>query len=404
MIGLGLLKTATDRPAIGESILSPPEDSPVVSSQEQFSPCSPEFFGFSREERLLQVPQDHPTIQAAIDAASDGAKILIAPGTYQENLVIRRSVRLQGVARDRVILESINKDLSAVLVVGTSHPFPSNDEYFRVLIENLTVTNSSVGVEVIGVPHVLIRDNAFRNIRADSIFTAAIPATISGYVSICKNIFTGYEGGIVASPLDSQYVNIIGNTFHNADIRVYKSSAYMEDDIRLIHPRVHIYKNTIQNLKGGRSAAGILLYDAAAVKIGENTVEGGEGVGIVLGQGSEAILEGNLIRGNRHAGVEIGEGQALLKANRIENNGQPDSISLSNGGVVVDSLAQVELEGNQIVDNLGWGILTRNTAAIMACQDNRVSGNRLGDYGWFSTNPPIGPQPSPELKQKCEGN
>ena len=44
----------------------------------------------------LRVPQDHPTIQAAVDAASPGDTIVIGPGTYNENVIVDKSVSLIG--------------------------------------------------------------------------------------------------------------------------------------------------------------------------------------------------------------------------------------------------------------------------------------------------------------------
>ena len=43
----------------------------------------------------LMVPEDYPTIQAAVDSASHGDIISIAPGTYYENIfVMRKSLSL----------------------------------------------------------------------------------------------------------------------------------------------------------------------------------------------------------------------------------------------------------------------------------------------------------------------
>jgi hypothetical protein len=55
--------------------------------------------------REWRVPEDFPTIQAAIDAAQEGDTILIAPGVYREHLVIPKSVTLQGSSPAETILE-----------------------------------------------------------------------------------------------------------------------------------------------------------------------------------------------------------------------------------------------------------------------------------------------------------
>ncbi|HWQ14794.1 MAG TPA: hypothetical protein VNL77_18490 [Roseiflexaceae bacterium] len=48
----------------------------------------------SAHAATLIVPDDHPTIQAAVDAAIPGATILVRPGTYHENLTLRTGVTL----------------------------------------------------------------------------------------------------------------------------------------------------------------------------------------------------------------------------------------------------------------------------------------------------------------------
>jgi len=57
----------------------------------------------SQQERfVVRVPQDFPTIQAAIDAVAEGGTVLIGPGTYQENLKITKSLRLIGAGQQIV--------------------------------------------------------------------------------------------------------------------------------------------------------------------------------------------------------------------------------------------------------------------------------------------------------------
>jgi hypothetical protein len=55
---------------------------------------------------VLRVPQDYPTIQAAVNAAPEGATILIGPGTYVENITITKSLTLEGSGIGGTILHA----------------------------------------------------------------------------------------------------------------------------------------------------------------------------------------------------------------------------------------------------------------------------------------------------------
>lgn len=62
-------------------------------------------FDESYRPPVLEVPSpSYPTIQSAIDAASDGSLIVVAPGTYYESPIIYKNLKLQGHgAHDTVI-------------------------------------------------------------------------------------------------------------------------------------------------------------------------------------------------------------------------------------------------------------------------------------------------------------
>ncbi|QAA76238.1 MAG: hypothetical protein BIP78_0472 [Candidatus Bipolaricaulis sibiricus] len=78
----------------------------------------------------INVPGDYPTIQAAISAAEPGDTIIVAAGTYIENLNITKAVTISGVGKDLVILQP----KSAGYGIGVSGA--GNN----VTIENITIT------------------------------------------------------------------------------------------------------------------------------------------------------------------------------------------------------------------------------------------------------------------------
>lgn len=76
----------------------------------------------------LHVPSDHPTIQGALDASGDGDVVLIAPGTYTEDIVVPvdRSLTIRGLSSEgEVVLDGgslvrnldASPDLASVTVI-----------------------------------------------------------------------------------------------------------------------------------------------------------------------------------------------------------------------------------------------------------------------------------------------
>lgn len=93
--------------------------------------------------RVRRVPRDHPTIQAAADAARPRDLILIAPGVYREEVVVTTpGLTLRGLDRSRVILDGGFRLHSGVTVLGAD----------GVVVENLTARHyTATGVYWTGV-------------------------------------------------------------------------------------------------------------------------------------------------------------------------------------------------------------------------------------------------------------
>jgi len=92
------------------------------------------------------VPDDYPTIQEAINNASEGDTILVRSGTYYENVIINKSISLLGENRDTTIVDGSNK--GHVVLVNSNN----------VTIAGFTIENSGP-LDGCGVLLQSVRDN-----------------------------------------------------------------------------------------------------------------------------------------------------------------------------------------------------------------------------------------------------
>lgn len=88
---------------------------------------------------VIHVPGDQPTIQAGIDAAVDGDIVLVAPGTYTENIVIDKAIILRSEEGPHLTMVDANQAGSGIVTVNlTGSP---------CIINGFTI-NNGIGTDV----------------------------------------------------------------------------------------------------------------------------------------------------------------------------------------------------------------------------------------------------------------
>jgi plastocyanin len=81
-----------------------------------------------------RVPEDHDTIQAAVDAARPGDLVLVGPGVYREEVKVTvPSLVIRGRDRDRVVVDGEFQRPNGISVTADG-----------VAVENLTVRNALI--------------------------------------------------------------------------------------------------------------------------------------------------------------------------------------------------------------------------------------------------------------------
>jgi hypothetical protein len=133
------------------------------------------------QEQLL-VPQNHTTIQAAIDAAAVGDTVLISPrpDAYAENLTIDKDIELRGSETARVILESAEEGDAGTILTVTG--------VGDVTIRNLTFKRGGIGVLINTSLGVKINNSVFA--LSDNA-TAIEISDLNSEVFIRNNTFSG---------------------------------------------------------------------------------------------------------------------------------------------------------------------------------------------------------------------
>lgn len=317
-------------------------------------------------ETPIRVPAQYPTIQAAIDAANVNQLVMVAPGSYDELLIMWKPVRLQGagagstiinaVKRPTEIVDSWKLKMDCLFGIGNASGTPCTQVVSSLPNQQAGAAGFSrdegAGITVLG-PDAATAANTFRNRQS----------RIDGF-----SITGGDTGGAIlvnsyAHGLEISNNHVFGNSgaLHGG-IRVGQPSLNLANDGPYgFNNQVSIHHNSITH-NGGLSGAGGGLSIATGsdrYSITENFICGNFTVGDGAGIGHLGLSHRGNISNNR-----IVLNQSFDQANTSSGGGlfiagdptEPGTLSYGAGSVTVDSNL---IQSNQAGAGHGGGIRTQ---------------------------------------------
>jgi len=124
----------------------------------------------------IRVPQDYATIQAAINAAAPGATIWIAPGVYNESVVVNKPITLIGKIGSEPTFNGGGSGIAITIVSGGSGS----------TIAGITITSWDQGIVINGASGCKVYDNILSLINQNGI---ALEGSTASNNQIYSNIF-----------------------------------------------------------------------------------------------------------------------------------------------------------------------------------------------------------------------
>ena len=224
-------------------------------------------------QNTISVPADFSTVQAAIDSAADGDTILVAAGTYQENITfLGKAIHVTSEDGPATTFLDGNQTGSVVRFV--------NGEGVDSVIEGFTIMN---GTGTFISPEFITGGGVFiANVASPSIIGNVITGNTSS---------TGHGGGIGCFGAGA---TVTGNSItSNAG-----GGIYAEDS----NQALVIISNSIDT---NSSNEGIAVDGVAAVMVDENTVIGNGANGIDIRFTDSVTVRNNMVTLNDGQGIKV---------------------------------------------------------------------------------------------------
>ena len=343
------------------------------------------FVQVSLATKVLRVPQDHQTVQAAIDAAQDGDTVLVAAGTYRERLRLKPGLKLKSAGDDAPGKLGLAR-AEATIIDGSGE----NGEGAGITmasgatVDGFTVTNVGLYDDALWNKHHATQGEQQSHEHIGQPGTAGIAAI--GVTCTIKNNIVHHVGytGIAILGVDGRrcspyvYRNICYRNMGGGIGSMRKSTAIIEENICFQNYYAGIGHNNsspsvINNVCYENIRAGIGISEGSCPIVRGNKCYKNRraGIGTRTGANTRPIIEDNECYENDMAGIGTREEAApLIRNNRCYKN--------KLAGIGSRTHATPTIVGNECYENEKAGIGQRDDAVTMLignhCHHNKAAG------------------------------
>jgi nitrous oxidase accessory protein len=309
------------------------------------------------KSRTILVPDDYPTISAAIANAVDGDTVFVKKGTYEEHsLIINRLITLVGEEAESTVIRNIDNPSwdPSLQPFPPPSPVAVRIKAANTKITNLTITGIYASYIPIGVD--ADRTQIARTIIEPKGDGISIKGNNNAFM---QNRISGIGNGFISCDGSNNTIAnnlLIGTTEATGSILSVNSSNL-------------VYNNTILE--------GYIEINGNENLIAKNSMKGGTGVSIYIEKGSNNSIIANRITDGSGLGVGRGYGNTFSANEIVRNN-----IGIIIGG---SQTANNTFYHNNFIDNT-YQVWTGNEAHGTEYFDNGKEGNYWSDYSGFDAN------------------
>lgn len=305
---------------------------------------------------ILHVPASFPTIQSAVNAASPGDTILVAPGTYDEEITITtNSIHLIATTPNTVVIRGMIESGYGFGSGSGSGSGITLNNVSDVEIANFVLQNQSNGA-------IRISQGGFNHIRNNQL-VGSEPCKPCKDECSCRSkqlVGSGLNGIVLENTTGNLMIQNKITNYSNTGITFSagSNSNRVIDNIFKSNVNAHVFiaedggtGNAMIENSMDQGKIGFLIFDSNTL-IFNNTITNVTESAIDIQNGDSQKIIGNQTSKNTGIDIFIGSDETPVTESIILNN----MINGSNGGIVISQVGSFTTVYNNDVRNQKCGI------------------------------------------------